>query len=110
MTRYFIGVILLILVGYGCVEAWPLVAGPGLSVASPADNASFPGGIVSIEGRATRAALLTLNGGPPLHDQTGDFSSTLTFPRGGSILTFVATDRFGRTVTETRNIFVPSTN
>ena len=45
------------------------------------------------------------NGAPILRDQDGVFSSTLTFPRGGSILTFVVTDRFGRTVTANRPIY-----
>ncbi len=106
MTRYFIGVVLLILIGYGGMEAWPLLAGPTLFIASPTNNASFPGGIVSVRGRAARAALLTLDGMSLLHDQNGDFSSTLTFPRGGSILTFAAIDRFGRKVIVTRTIFV----
>lgn len=107
MIRYLIGAVLVVLVGYGLVEAWPLIAGPSLSIASPAQNAPYPGGVVSIRGRAERAATILLNGAPLLHDQNGGFSSTLTFPRGGSILTFAATDRFGRTVTATRNIFVP---
>ena len=108
MTKYFTIAVLIILGGYGCVEVWPLVNGPSLSIISPADNASFPGGIVDISGKAARAAILTLNGEPVLHDQDGGFSSTLTFPRGSSILTFVATDRFGRMQTATRTIFVPS--
>ncbi len=107
MIKYLIFVALLVLIGYGSIEAWPLVAGPSLSITSPADNDSFPTGITAIEGKAGRAAALTLNGAPVLHAQSGRFSSTLTFPRGGSILTFVATDRFGRTVTATRSIFVP---
>jgi Glucodextranase, domain B len=110
MTRYLIGAILLILLGYGLIEAWPLIAGPTLSISSPINNASVPGGIVTVSGQAKRAALLTLDGMPLLHDQNGDFSSTLTFPTGGSILTFSVTDRFGRNVTETRSIFVPVTN
>lgn len=108
MTHYLIALVLLIIVGYGLSEAWPLLAGPSLSIASPAQNAPYPSGIVSIRGNAARAASLTLNGTPVLHDQNGDFSSMLTFPRGGSILTFVATDRFGRSVTATRTIFVPN--
>lgn len=110
MTRYLIALVLLIVVGYGFVEAWPLLTGPSLSIISPANNASYPDGIVSIQGNAARASILTLNGAPVLHAQDGNFSSTLTFPRGGSILTFVATDRFGRTVTATRSIFVPTNN
>lgn len=107
MTKYLLTAALVLLVGYGFMEAWPLLAGPSLTISSPADNASFPGGIVSIEGRAPRAAELTLSGAPLLHDQNGVFSSTLTFPAGGSILTFEARDRFGRTVSATRSIFVP---
>ncbi|MCR4333783.1 MAG: hypothetical protein NUV60_02090 [Patescibacteria group bacterium] len=107
MTRFLITVTLVLLVGYGLVEAWPLWAGPSLSIVSPAEDASFSGGIVDIRGKATRTALLMLNGAPILRDQNGDFSSTMTFSRGGSILTLVATDRFGRSVSATRSIFVP---
>ncbi len=107
MIKYLIIAVLLILAGYGSIEAWPLVAGPSLSIESPADNASFPGGLVTIKGRVVRAAALTLDGAPLFRDQGGGFSSTLTFPQGGSILTFVATDRFGRRVTATRSIFIP---
>ncbi len=107
MTRYLISAVLLVLIVYGLIEAWPLLAGPTLSITSPTDNAPFPSGIVSVRGRTERAVTILLNGALLLHDQRGGFSSTLTFPRGGSILTFVATDRFGRTVTETRSIFVP---
>lgn len=107
MTRTLIAVVLFIIIGYGLTEAWPLITGPGLSVESPRDNTSFPGGIVSVQGHAARIALLTLDGAPVLHDEQGSFATTLTFPHGGSILTFVATDRFGRHVTTTRSIFVP---
>ena len=107
MTRRFIGIVLSLIIIYGLVEAWPLLAGPSLSIASPRQDAPYPNGIVSVRGQAARAAQLSLNGTPVLHDPEGNFSSTLTFPRGGSILTFVAADRFGRTVTATRSIFVP---
>lgn len=108
MSRYVIGALLVVLIGYGALRAWPLIAGPAFSIESPADYATVPGGIVTVRGKAVRVAELTLNGALLLHDQNGDFSSTLTYPRGGSILTFVATDRFGRSITATRTIFVPA--
>ncbi len=107
MTRYLILAVFVILLGYGFMEALPLIEGPQLFISAPANDASFPGGIVTISGKAVRAAVLTLDGALLPHDQNGSFSSTRVFPRGGSILTFVATDRFGRTVTQTRTIFVP---
>ncbi|MCX6787454.1 MAG: hypothetical protein NTY93_02970 [Candidatus Kaiserbacteria bacterium] len=107
MTKYLTLATLLILIGYGCMKAWPLMVGPSLSIVSPTNNAPFPGGIVVVRGNVARTAVFTLDGAAVLHEENGDFSSTLTFPHGSSILTFVATDRFGRQVAATRTIFVP---
>ena len=107
MLRYFLIIVLVGIFSYGLVEAWPLVSGPSLTVASPEEYASYPTGVVSVSGTVTRAALFTIDGMSVLHDENGYFGTTLTFPRGGSILTFKVTDRFGRTVAVTRNIFVP---
>lgn len=107
MLRPLIALVLAALVSYGLIEAWPLILGPGLSITSPADQASVPGGIVTVTGKASRIASLALNGASIVHDIDGAFSSTLTFPQGASILTFEARDRFGRTVTATRSIFIP---
>ncbi len=107
MIKYLIGAVLFVGGVYGLIEAWPLLVGPTLTIDAPINNASFPDGIVTVQGRSAHAAELTLDGAPLLRDQSGNFSSTLTFPRGGSILTFKATDRFGKTVSETRAIFVP---
>ena len=108
MTKRLIVAVLLIIGSYGGFKAWSLIVGPALHIDSPAENVSVPGGIVEVRGKALRAATLTLDGAPVLRDQDGSFSSILTFPRGGSILTFAATDRFGRSVTATRFIFVPA--
>jgi hypothetical protein len=107
MVRTLIALVLLVIVGYGIVEAWPLIEGPSLVIESPTDNAPYPDGVVAIRGQASRIAMLTLDGASVVHDVDGVFSTTLTFPRGASILTFVATDRFGRHVTATRSIYVP---
>jgi hypothetical protein len=106
MIKYFTITILLILTSYGFQKAWPLITGPALSIDSPIDNVSSATGIVTISGKVARAAILTIDGTPVLHEEDGKFRTILTFPRGGSILTFVATDRFGRMVTSTRSIFV----
>ena len=107
MTKYLIGLVLFAFIIYGIIRAWPLMVGPAISIFSPENNQTFQDGIVEVKGRAKRTASITLNGFVILSDQNGDFSSILTFPRGGSILTFTATDRFGRTVAEMRSIFVP---
>ena len=106
MFRYILLVVLISTAIYGAVEAWPLITGPSLVVISPINYASYPSGIVSVSGTVLRAALLSVNGASVLHGEDGHFAVTLTFPHGGSILTITATDRFGRTVAVTRNIFV----
>lgn len=107
MTRTLLFGILALIIIYGFIEAWPLLSGPSISIESPQNYATIEDGIVTIAGTVKRAATFTLDGAPLLHDESGHFSSTLAFPAGGSILTFVVTDRFGRSKTETRNIFVP---
>jgi hypothetical protein len=106
MTNSLFALILILFIGYGLVEAWPLIAGPALSVDLPPDHGVSHDGIVTVMGSSARIATLTLDGATLLRDEAGGFSSVLTFPPGGSILTFVATDRFGRSVTETRSLFV----
>lgn len=108
MIKYVLITILAAIALYGAKEAWPLIVGPSLTIDSPIDYASYPSGIVTISGAASHANEITVNGAPVLHDESGSFATILTFPRGGSILTLTAADRFGRTVTATRNIFVPN--
>ncbi len=105
--KYLISFILFILASYGLLKAWPLIAGPSLVISSPENNATISegsGGIVEVKGKVKRAAAIRLNGAPILPDQNGDFLSILSFPRGGSIITLMVTDRFGKTITETRAI------
>jgi len=105
--KYVTVIVLCAVVLYGLIEAWPLLRGPRLFISSPTDNENIPGGIVIVSGNAARTAVLKLNDAPILHEENGNFSSTLTLPTGSSILTIVATDRFGRRATETRTVFVP---
>lgn len=107
MVKYLTLAVLITIVVYGLRGAWPLIVGPSIDIVSPAPESTFPHGIVRIEGTAIRADQVTLNDAPILRKEDGSFSLTLSFPRGGSILTFAATDRFGRHIIETRSIFVP---
>ncbi len=106
-TRILVVLAVVVLTGYGLVEAYPLVRGPVLTLTSPNDYAEFPDGIVVLEGEAKRVVALTLNGAPLLLGEDGTFKTALAFPKGASILTFVAKDRFGRTITHTRTIYIP---
>ena len=104
--KVFTAFILVIVFLYGAHEAIPLLTGPQLTISTPKNSESFYNGLITISGSAVHTKSVSLDGGPLLTDQYGHFETTLTLPRGGAILTLTATDRFGRTVTEQRSVFV----
>lgn len=106
LLRIAIGIVLLLVVGYGLFEARPLLLGPVIVLSSPAEGYGSPDGTVTVSGTAYRATALALDGGALLMDENGHFSITLTLPSGGAILSLTATDRFGRTRMEQRDVVV----
>jgi hypothetical protein len=106
IPRVLTALILLIVLIYGFHEAIPLLAGPQLSISSPQNGESFDNNFIIISGTAVHTQGVSIDGGPLLTDQTGHFETTLTLPSGGAILTITGTDRFGRSVSEQRTVFV----
>ena len=105
--RVAIAIVLLLLVGYGLKEAYPLLSGPEIEIQSPTNYETATTSPVLVSGVARRTETLYLNGGPLLIDEKGRFNTSLTLPKGGAILSLTATDRFGRTRTERRTIYIP---
>lgn len=104
--RLAAALVLMILVGYAGVAAWPILSGPSLSIASPQDFETLADGHAVIEGTAHHTETLWLNGAPLLMDESGSFRAALTLPSGGAVVSLTATDRFGREITERRSVFV----
>jgi hypothetical protein len=98
---------LLIVLGYGIKEAIPLAVGPRIHITSSLNPESFHNGLLTISGTAVHTQSVSFDGRALLTDQNGNFQTTLTLPRGGAILTLTGSDRFGRSVTEQRTVFVP---
>ena len=107
ILRGAIGIALAVLLIYGLIEAYPLLIGPEIILSSPTEGTTSPTGFVTVSGVAKHTEGLTVNGGPLLIDEKGNFSKELLFPSGASILSLTARDRFGRTVTEERAVYVP---
>ena len=106
--RFLLAGVLVALVAYGLIEARALLSGPSLVVDAPTDGAEYPDGLVTIQGTTRYGVSLMLDGATLLPTANGRFETVLAFPSGSSILTLVATDRFGRSVTKTRTIYVPA--
>jgi hypothetical protein len=107
VLRAIIVIVLIVLTAYGLKEAWPLLSGPELMITSPQNGGTFDDGFIKISGTAVHTQTVSFNSNPLLTDQNGHFSTILTLPHGSSILTITATDRFGRSKTERRTVFVP---
>lgn len=107
MLRFAVGIVLVLLIGYGGFKAFPLLRGPSLSIDSPTQYTTSENGFVTVSGVAHNTEALYLDGGVLLIDPDGRFTKTLLLPSGGAILTLTATDRFGRSVTERRTVYIP---
>jgi hypothetical protein len=107
MLRTAIGVVLVILIGYGFIEAYPLLSGPFLSVNPVTAEGTTTDGVVGVSGTTKRAVSLTLDGAPLLMDESGNFATTLTLPKGTSLLTLSAADRFGHTISKQVPVYTP---
>lgn len=107
MIRLVLGILLVAVLLYGGMEAAPLIAGPHIKLTSPTLGVVITEGVVSITGTAKRAESLELNGGRLLIEENGNFAKEITLPKGGAVLSLVATDRFGRTDNLQRAVFVP---
>ncbi len=106
-TRSIVAFVLVALVLYGGWKAAPLLLGPTLTLTSPLDGQSLPEGAVLVRGVANHTEKLSLQGAPLLIDSSGAFETTLDLPRGGAILSLTVTDRFGRTHSIERSVYVP---
>jgi hypothetical protein len=77
-----------------------LIAGPRISVSSPADGASVAStSAITVAGSVSNAAQVHLNGRAIVIDQAGHFREQLLLMPGYNIISIYATDRFGRTHT-----------
>jgi hypothetical protein len=103
--RSALGVLLIVLAAYGFVKALPLLTGPEIHIDQLV--ASGEGGFTTLSGQALHTETLALDGATLLIDEKGHFSKTFTLPRGGSLLTLRATDRFGRSTSQTRTVISP---
>lgn len=95
-----------LIVGYSLFQARFLILGPRISVSVPADGDRAQSELISIEGTAQNAAWLSLNGRQIFTDEKGHWNEKLLLPRGLSIMTVTARDRFGRETEEKVRVFL----
>lgn len=95
---------MLLTIVYGIFRAYPLVAGPSITVYSPADGDYVASTTFEVSGQVKRANVITVQGKPITIDTEGHFSETLVAQTPYTILVLVATDSYGETVSETLRV------
>lgn len=97
----FLGALALI---YGAFRAYPLVAGPSITIYNPHEGDFVASTTFEISGLVKRATTITLQGKPINIDTEGHFKETLVAQFPYTILVVVATDAYGTSVTESLRV------
>lgn len=101
---YFIGSLLVVALLYGGFRAYPLIAGPSITLYSPHDNDIVASTTFEVSGRVMRANEITLQGRPITIDTDGHFRELLVAYPPYTILVLHATDKYGATVTKSLRV------
>lgn len=96
-----LSILIILTIGYGLFRAYPLVAGPSITIYNPQDGDYVASSTFEISGQVKRANLITLQGKPITIDTEGYFTETLVAHSPYTILILVARDGYGETVTKT---------
>ncbi|MFA6608845.1 MAG: hypothetical protein WCT07_02965 [Candidatus Paceibacterota bacterium] len=101
---YIIGILLMFAVFYGGFRAYPLLAGPNITIYSPQNDDIVASSTFQISGRVLRSKEITLQGRTITIDNEGYFTETLVpqFPYTTVILS--ATDSYGASITKTLRV------
>lgn len=96
MRRVLIVLVVLVILSYGLFEARRLIAGPSITITSPQDGSATSSALVTVVGEAQNISFLTINDSPSYTDEQGQFVYRFAPPKGYTVVTVAATDRFGR--------------
>ncbi len=101
-------VLILVIVAYALWRSLAYARGPHITILEPLDGASISAPTAFIRGSVERSNNVTLNGKAISIDEQGNFTETLIVFPGVNIITFEASDQFGRSVETRIQLFRPS--
>jgi hypothetical protein len=101
---YLFGALLLIAALYGVWRAYPLLAGPHVTITSPHDGDTVPSGTFIVTGQVSRVKNIEIQERPIPIDKDGNFSEVVVAHMPYTILTVKATDFYDKTVVKTMHV------
>ena len=100
LEQILLGALVVVALGYGLFRAYPLVAGPSITIYNPKDGDYVASTTFEVSGQVKRATVITLQGKPITIDTEGHFRELLVAQKPYTILVLVATDQYGATVSK----------
>ena len=101
---YLFAALLLATLMYGTWRAYPLIAGPHVSITAPTDGATVASTTFTITGRVSRVKNIEIQGRPIPIDKDGNFSEILVAQEPYTILSIKATDFYDKTIVKTLHV------
>jgi hypothetical protein len=98
--------LLILLTSYSLYQARFLIIGPRITVTSHENGQVVENPVVTLSGKAKNIAKISLNDRQIFTDEQGLWSEKLIVNPGLSIMTLKASDRFGRDITKTIELFL----
>lgn len=101
MEIFFIATLVTVALLYGGFRAYPLIAGPSITLYGIQDGDYVASTTFEVSGQVKRASIITLQGKPITIDTEGRFSETLVAQHPYTILVVEAKDAYGESVVKT---------
>ena len=93
---WFLIAFFLLLIAYSLYQARAILIGPKVWIEHPQDGEALSEPLVTMRGRSSNIAWISLNGRQIFTDEMGGWAEKLIVASGTSIMTVEARDRFGR--------------
>lgn len=93
-----------LIIAYAIWRSFSYVQGPKIIIFTPENGSSTASSTATIRGRAERTTGLSLNGNTISVDEQGNWDQTLIVFPGDNIISIKASDRFGRSISQTLSI------
>lgn len=103
LKRLILLIALVAIASYGLFESRRYLEGPVIRIDRPAPGETVAGPAVRVSGHARNLSYLYINGAQAYVDENGTIAWAYTPPKGYTVLTARAVDRFGRS----REVTVP---
>ena len=100
--------ITLVFASYILFQARFLILGPQVSIDSPRDGEAVSSPLLTISGRGSNIAWISLNDRQIFTDEKGLWSEKLIVAQGLSIMTVRVVDRFGREQVKSVRVLLPA--